>query len=300
MMDWVERKDGLAFAAATLFLIVLTTAGKAPGLSASIALLAVGVVLFGLPHGALDPLVAKRVLGTNSLLSFSLFLVAYALVAAAYGLAWWWSAPFGLATFLCISAFHFGTDWEQRGHLLTRCAYGLAIVTIPTLRYASEVQKIYAILSPSAAQSLVHFSRMFAVPAAIAALSAAIAHWHQRRRDLLEFVCLLIGALFLHPLLYFACYFCFLHSPRHLFETAREEGLSSIRTIAWAAAPATVAPVLLAAVFFARSAPGALNESLLQIVFVGLAVLTVPHMILQAIAHTRSRQLTLMAHFQRR
>lgn len=300
MMEWAERKDGLVFAAVTVFLLFLTVVGRAPGLSTSIVLLVVGVVLFGLPHGALDPLVARRVLGTHSITGFVLFLLGYALVAAVYGLVWWWSAPLGLATFLGISAYHFGTDWEQRGGLLTRCAYGLAIVTLPVLRHASDTQQIYAVLSPAAAERLVQFSQTVAIPAALAALVAGVAHWRMRRRDVFEFLCILIGALFLQPLLYFSCYFCFLHSPRHLLETAREEGLASIGTIARAAAPATLAPVLLACIFYSRSAPGTFNESLLQIIFVGLAILTVPHMILQAIAHTGSQQPKLRLHPQKR
>lgn len=293
MMEWTERRDGLIFAAATLLLLLLTLAGRAPGLPASITLLAVGVILFGLPHGALDPLVARRVLHIGSLPGLLLFLVGYASVAAAYGLVWWWSAPLGLATFLCISAFHFGTDWEQRGHLLTRCAYGLAIVTLPALRHAADVRQIYAVLSPAFAEKLIQFSQILAVPTAIVALLGAVSHWRVRRRDLLEIVCILVGALFLHPILYFSCYFCFLHSPRHLFETAREEGLASISVIARSAAPATVAPVLFAAVFFARSSHHTLSEGLLQIIFVGLAILTVPHMVLQAIAHTKNQHLRL-------
>ena len=289
MMQWAERKDGLVFAGVTLLLLLLTTAGRTPGLPTSTALLALGVVLFGMPHGALDPLVARRVLGVNRLPGLLLFLVGYALVAAAYGLVWWWSAPLGLASFLCISAFHFGTDWQQRGHLLTRCAYGLAIVTLPVLRHAAEVRQIYAVLSPGVGEGLIHFSQALATPAALVALLAAVLQWRTRRRDLLEMLGILIGALALPPLLYFGCYFCLLHSPRHLFETAREEGLVSIAAIVRAAAPATGAPLLLAAVFFVRSSPHTLNEGLLQIIFIGLAVLTVPHMILQAIAHARTQ-----------
>lgn len=287
MMQWVQRKHGFIFVAVTLFLLLLTVVGRAPGPATSIALLATGVVLFGLPHGALDPLVARRVFSVGSFLSLLLFVVGYASISAVYGLVWWLSSPIGLAMFLCISAFHFGTDWEQRGNLLTRCAYGLAIVTLPALRHGPEVRQVYAVLSPSAAGQLIGLSQVIAAPAAIVALLAAILHWHVRRRDVLEIACILIGALFLHPLLYFTCYFCLLHSPQHLFATAREEGLASIGAIAKAAAPATLATVLFAAIFFARSHDRTVSEGLLRLIFIGLAVLTVPHMILQAIAHNR-------------
>ena len=291
MMEWAKRTDGVIFVAMTMLLLLLTATGHTPGRSASIVLLALGVVLFGLPHGALDPLVAQRALDMHSAMGLLLFVLGYALIAAMYGFVWRWSAPVGLATFLCISAFHFGTDWEQRGRLLTRCAYGLAIVTLPVLRHASETQHIYAVLSPAAAERLVQFSRIVALPAALAACLAAVVQWRERRSDLLELACIVAGALLLQPLLYFSCYFCFLHSPRHLLGTARAEGLTTAKAIAGAAAPATIAPVVFGCIFyFARSGPHALDESLLQIVFIGLAVLTVPHMLLQAVAHTGQRQ----------
>ena len=293
MMAWIERRDGLLFTVATLFLLLLSTAGRGPGLASSIALLTVGVVLFGLPHGALDPLIARRLLGTNRNAGLLLFLLAYASVAAIYGVVWWQFPALGLATFLCISAFHFSTDWEQRGHLLTRCAYGLAIVTLPVVRHAAEVQQIYNVLSPAGSDRVFLLSRMVALPAAAVALVGALTHWRIRRRDLLDLVCIVAGALLLHPLLYFSCYFCCLHSPRHLFATAREQGLASLGSIAKAAAPATLTPVLMAVVFFARAAPSTLDDRLLQIVFVGLAVLTVPHMILHALAHRSHQPLRL-------
>ena len=187
MMEWAKRTDGVIFVAMTMLLLLLTATGHTPGRSASIVLLALGVVLFGLPHGALDPLVAQRALDMHSAMGHLLFVLGYALIAAMYGFVWRWSAPVGLATFLCISAFHFGTDWEQRGRVLTRCAYGLAIVTLPVLRHASETQHIYAVLSPAAAEGLVQFSRIVALPAALAACLAAVVQWRVRRSDLLEF-----------------------------------------------------------------------------------------------------------------
>lgn len=85
----------------------------------------------------------------------------------------------------------------------------------------------------------------------------------------------------LDPLLYFTVYFCLLHSPRHLFETARSIGLSSLVSIARAAAPIVIATLVLAAVLW-RLLPGAsLDAQLLQIVFIGLACLTIPHMLLE-------------------
>ena len=68
-----------------------------------------------------------------------------------------------------------------------------------------------------------------------------------------------------------------LHSPRHLIDTVR--GMNPA-TAAATAAGLTLVTVGLGALFFVLSPSTQVDQRLLQITFIGLAVLTVPHMIL--------------------
>jgi Brp/Blh family beta-carotene 15,15'-monooxygenase len=81
----------------------------------------------------------------------------------------------------------------------------------------------------------------------------------------------------LTPLVLFLLYFCGLHSPRHLLHAA--EGLNRKAATATAVG-LTVITVALAALVVVLGPPGRLDERLLQLTFIALAVLTVPHMVL--------------------
>jgi len=88
-------------------------------------------------------------------------------------------------------------------------------------------------------------------------------------------------AALLPPLLLFTIYFCCLHSLRHFSATIRSIPRAG-RALAIAALLSGV--VVLAAGSFlqtvANEGPDALARGLAQTIFIGLAALTVPHMIL--------------------
>ena len=278
--QWAEACDGAAYLGVTLLVLLLASLGGAPASPLTLILLTAGVVLFGLPHGALDVAVARNLLHSDRVLALTLFFAAYMFLAGIYATLWWWSPSLGLISFVAISAVHFGADWQRRGTWATRLAYGLTIVTLPSLFHAQQVQAIYSVLGDPPSTQLVQISRFAAVPAIATGLAAACFQWRARRRDLLEFLCILLSGMVLTPLLYFACYFCLLHSPRHLFQTAREQGLTRLTEIASAAAPATLVTVLAAWLCYSRLSALPAETALLRIIFIGLAALTVPHMLL--------------------
>jgi len=281
-MDFAERNYGWLFISATCLLVFLRLLGVQPGPALSLGLLVAGVVLLGLPHGALDPMVAKESFGDRQGLTLPLFYTLYAGAALLYTLVWWKWPAFGLASFLSIAAYHFGSDWEDRGSLLSRCAYGSAIVTLPALSHPTQVAEVYQALGVVHPLLLIQVSTVVAVFAGCAAVASAA--WRRGGGDLMEQLCIVAGAMLLQPLLFFVCYFALLHSPRHLFETARSVGISHLATIARATAPILLATMLLAAVFLAVQQGRRVDSRILYVVFVGLAALTVPHMILERLA----------------
>ncbi len=277
---WAEHYDGVVFLVAVVAVLLMAMTGHVPDASLTFVLLVTGVVLFGLPHGALDVSVAQTLLQTKRSWALASFFLIYMLTALAYGLFWWWSPSLGLLSFLCISAVHFSTDWQRRGMLVTRLAYGFTLVTLPAAVHRQEVQTIFAALGDSSSEQIVHLMRFVAIPCGIAGLVAASLQWRTRRRDLLEFAGVVLSGLLLPPLLYFACYFCLLHSPRHLFETAKEQGLTRLRDVALAAAPAVLLTVIAGCVVYPQIASLGHPVALLRLIFIGLAALTIPHMLL--------------------
>ena len=105
------------------------------------------------------------------------------------------------------------------------------------------------------------------------------------RWTLLNLALLTALAYLLPPLVSFAIYFCLWHSRRHMQQTWRaiapeQRRRSAIETLVYS----LLAFVAAGAIFFVlQSDSGSLSSvtpTLLQLTFIGLAVLTVPHMLL--------------------
>jgi Brp/Blh family beta-carotene 15,15'-monooxygenase len=289
MMETAERWYGRIFVSVMALLLLTAIMGRQLSAMAALVVLVAGVVLLGLPHGALDPRVARKAFAGRGYTAIGFYSI-YLALALAYWLLWNRYPTLGLAFFLLIAAFHFGSDWEIRGSIVTRCAYGLAIVTLPALRFPSEVASIYAMLGTAHAAAFITVSR-FLAPAAtgIAAVGAAL-QFRQRKSDALELLSLVAGALLLQPLVFFTCYFALLHSPRHLLETAEGLGMTSLKRVYLATLPIVLATLLLAGLAYSLLPHIGTDARLLRIVFIGLAALTVPHMLLESAVEAQTKR----------
>jgi Brp/Blh family beta-carotene 15,15'-monooxygenase len=152
------------------------------------------------------------------------------------------------------------------------------------------VASIYAMLGTSHAAAFITMSKILAPAAAgIAAVGAAL-QFRQRRSDALEWLSIVSGALLLHPLVFFTCYFALLHSPRHLLETAQGLGITSLKRIYLVTLPVLLATLLLAGLAYWLLPPIGIAARVLRIVFIGLAALTVPHMLLDVAVDTQMQR----------
>ncbi len=280
---------GRIFIVVTGLLALAALTGRQLSASAAMVVLVMGVVLLGLPHGSLDPMVARQVFAGRRAHITTVFYAAYLALVVGYWLIWNLYPTAGLSFFLVIAAFHFGSDWEPRSILFTRCAYGLAIVTLPTLRFPAEIAAIYAMLGTEHASILVMLSRVLAPCAVVIAAVGTSPRFRERSSDLLELLAIVSGALLLEPLVYFTCYFALLHSPLHLLETAEGLGMRSLSVVYRTALPVVMATLLLSGFAYYLVPHIGTDARLLRIVFIGLAALTVPHMLLDTL-HTRTRR----------
>lgn len=279
---------GALFPSLVLVLVVAAASGIRPGAPAILVFLVAGVVVLGLPHGALDPLVAAQIWGARPHFTMMRFGVVYLAVAALCAAVWISLPTAALVGFLSISAYHFGSDWNGRCSAWGQSAFGIAIVTVPTLCKGGQVEEIYRQLGASSVHQLVSVSQFFAVVAVAGALFAALVQSKFQKSNLVELLTVVVGGLFLPPLLFFTCYFCLLHSPRHLMQTARTLGLRGLQEIVRSAAPTVFATLLLAAGLWRFLPSSVYSEKLIQLVFIGLAALTAPHMLLTEFSLRRS------------
>ncbi len=289
-------RPGITLVMAVLVSVIL--AGSSSGLE--LAIVAIAVALAGLPHGAADAWIATRQGLSRGPIRTAAFLTVYIVLAVLVVLAWHVAAFASLVGFLAASAWHFGDDARDAHHPVARISTGLIILGAPAVFHPGAVGGTYVALTSSetitstmpavtqlvAAQGLLFWAASLVLPLTLlltcnrskknsGARISALKH-------LSEMIVVIAMAAWLSPLLYFAVYFCVIHSPRHLlrvvglFPEQRGKGFT-----------VSVGLLTLLSVLAALAAWGWLSFTGLQpdvaglkVLFIGLAALTLPHMVL--------------------
>ena len=268
------------FALAALGMAITHTVGQ-PGLQAQVFMLAPFVAVLGLPHGALDLPIAESLLPLTDWRRKAMFVAAYLGFSGAVIVIWLLAPGAALAMFLGYSALHFSEDWAQAWPPL-RWVGGAATIGAPALLHHGEVAAIFAVLAPQVVAAVLADATALVGLLAFAGFTISCVAFRQARgAAALEQAMLWIAAFALPPLMYFGVYFCALHSVRHFTRTMR---LISDGRRAILAAITLSTMVMLIALFvllYGSKDPGFdVADQLVRIVFIGLAALTVPHMIL--------------------
>ncbi len=251
-----------------------------------IALAAVAVI--GLPHGALDGAIAMHLGFARKPLNFIWFLCLYMAMAGLVIGVWMVAPAVSLLLFLLISMLHFGAGDARHGSGWLRTTEiiahgGLVVVGISQLHH-SEVDIIFGYLT-GGDTSLVWQGLGFMTVIVGAAVVICIGQglWHRCwRGSALELVALGVLFAMTPPLVGFAIYFCLVHSARHvagIIGSLRRE-MSRFALVNQAACLTVASWVAggLALWWFADQ--GNPEPMLMRVIFIGLAALTVPHMIL--------------------
>ena len=103
------------------------------------------ISLVGLPHGALDPVIAHRCGLIHDLRSSVRFFAGYIIVVALVVLFWLTLPPASLLLFLLISCIHFGRDWKQKVSF-GGFAYGAFVLGLPAWTAPEQVEQIFSFL----------------------------------------------------------------------------------------------------------------------------------------------------------
>ena len=246
------------------------------------------IVLIGLPHGALDGSIAIHLGFTRKLLHLLRFLALYIAMAGLVVGAWLLAPTACLLGFLIISVLHFGAGDARHGTGLLRSAEilahgGLVIVGISQMHH-DKVDVIFGYLTGRDTALLWQGIDVLTVIVGMAVVVClAQALWHRRwRGTAFELGALAILFALTPPLVGFAVYFCCVHSARHVYGIVNSlrRDISRFRMLNQAAAftVASWAAGGAAIWWFADMANP--EPAVMRVVFIGLAALTVPHMIL--------------------
>ena len=281
LLERAARIQGLVFC--VLAACTSVASWGLPRLSPQVELgLLVGlIVVIGVPHGAVDPAYLSLSFQTSRWRAWAAFAARYlALVAAVLTLWLVWPAG-GLGAFLVMSGLHFSGDSAHGATRATRALQGGAVIVLPALWHSVETEATLGYLAGGAAAArCLSVLQPLALPLAFALGLAALVEL-RRGRVLVaaEAAATVIVAIAAPPLVSFTVYFCGMHSARHLLRTADRARLSWLQLALLACVP-MLGTVAVGFVAWRLMAHLPVDAVMIRVVFIGLAALTVPHMVI--------------------
>lgn len=245
------------------------------------------VVLIGLPHGAFDGAIAAHLGAGKSAYTATKFIIYYGLSSAMI-IALWFALPGEMLTlFLIISVIHFGwgdTSVKSGLPFFVQVALhgGLPIFGIVYF-HPDEVAPLFSILTYGEPHLALQLSQLAApILLSLGVLYALLAlQKPAMRRRFVELLIITPLLATLPPLVGFALYFCIIHTSRHMLRIWRLLTVTvAPKRLIMQASGYTIASWLFGGLAFLWLNENSVEAELLQIIFIGLAALTVPHMIL--------------------
>jgi beta-carotene 15,15'-dioxygenase len=245
------------------------------------------VVLIGLPHGAFDGAIANHLGAGRSFASATKFIASYCAVAGLVIAIWIIFPAVTLALFLIISMIHFGRgDAAAKSGPIFKMQVllhgGLPIFGIIYFQQSSVIPLFNALTNGASDLAILISNIMIPLMGLMASLYGLTAFRDASlRARFAEFILFAVVIAILPPLVSFALYFCIIHTGRHMRRIWHVlASTSSPKGLYRQAAGFTLASWLVGGAAFLWLETDDLDAALLQVVFIGLAALTVPHMIL--------------------
>ena len=247
------------------------------------------IFFIGLPHGSFDGAIASLV-GFRNKIQFLQFLLYYVILFVCVILFWLYFPIFSLTIFIIMTIFHFGLcDWTNfkidKYKYSVTLTYGFTIIF--GIIFFNERQS-FLIFEYLTNENIYYFQKYFFIPYFLTSLFIIYFIYlsifeKKLRKGVVEIIFLLLIFFIFDPLLSFAIYFCFFHTFKHLKHLIKNIYLELpnknfviyttiiFTIISWFGG-------VIIMVFLLKNFT--LFESILRVIFIGLAALTLPHMIL--------------------
>lgn len=268
--------------------------------SAALWIVVLSVLIIGIPHGAIDHIMAAELYNLNQTLKdHLLFYASYLLVMILIGALWIFLPEIGMAFFLIISIYHFGQadmeDFLTRREPMNRLFYIARGFLIIGLIVFSDPLTTYPIMADAMRMESITFSEF--MPPAITSLWIIISIYFITAIAAIALNCIdgavdflvdsLLVTFFLlvtGPLIGFAIYFALWHSAGHINEMREffeERGKSlSVGRFYKKATPFTIVSIVGLALLLLINVQLSLENQFLSLMFILISVLTLPHMLI--------------------
>ena len=252
------------------------------------------ILSIGISHGSLDHIKGKKLLKVLGIKSSSVFYLGYIFVGLTTIFIWLLFPKFLLLLFLIVAAFHFGKEDSEfisknKNFELIYFLKGSLVIVAPLLFRKNETLSIFKSLNFDISGNILIYNEILYLFIFLSFISNIILSLNKsfdtKSLLLMDFLSLIILNYFLNPILAFTFYFCFLHSIRHSISLIQEININLIKGLPIfikKAAPLTIITIIsyLIALYFLNNSND-LNESIYKVIFIGLASLTFPHILLE-------------------
>ncbi len=251
------------------------------------------ILTIGTSHGALDHEKGKKLFKIYKIKNFSLFYFTYLILGILIATLWLFFPALTLILFLIIASYHFGKEDSIFPIIKSNLMFilkGSLIILAPLLFHFDDTINIFRILYLKENLLLNNLTYLFEnnFIAYFLALSV-LSNFFIYKMNLVSMATIFVDiiiVLFVNilypPVIAFTIYFCFLHSIRHIISLLLEMKISP-KVFIKKAAPLTLitALIFISCTWVITLNNYSLDGAILKVIFIGLASLTFPHILLE-------------------
>ena len=260
------------------------------------------ILSIGISHGSLDNFKGRKLFQILKIDNFSIFYFGYISIALIVIFLWILIPYVSLIIFLMVASYHFGKEDTQ--FLTIENSYynqflfflkGSLIVFAPMYFHFDETISIFRLLLIENETfykflDLIESNRVllyFVILSTLANILLFTKNFELKKFTIfLDYFSILIINYYFSPLVAFTIYFCFLHSIRHsisLMSELDENNLNNgFKIFIKKALPLTIITAIFCVIgLYLLNNTYNFNSSILKIIFIGLASLTFPHILLE-------------------
>ena len=260
------------------------------------------ILTIGISHGALDDQKGKKLSQLYNVKKSYFFYLIYSLIGIGIIIFWLFFPTVSLILFLIVASYHFGKEDTEFlinnknvSNLILYFFKGSLIIIAPLMFHFVETINIFKLLLIENEKFYLFLNFIEDNSILFFALSISLlSNIYYFLKDFkiinilifLDFFSIIVLNYFLTPLIAFTVYFCFLHSFRHTISQITELNENNFKVGAITFIKKAMPLTVLTAVFYVISLYFLsnfyqLNDAILKVIFIGLASLTFPHILLE-------------------
>ena len=253
------------------------------------------ILILGVSHGALDNIKGRKLIKILKIKNISYFYLVYILIGLGIILLWILFPQSLLLLFLIIASYHFGKEdsefisKNQKQSFLLKTFKGSIIIVSPLLFNQNKTLEIFNSINFDLSNTLLIKIEFLVILLFLSFISNLILSFNKNYDEksilLMDFFSIITLNIFLNPLLAFTIYFCFLHSFRHsiklIFELNKNLKKGIFLFVKKALPLTFITGIIFIVALNFLNYEFKLNESVNMVIFIGLASLTFPHILLE-------------------